>query len=264
MGLLQAGPVPLYQQLADRLRRQIADGDYRIGDRLPSEGALGEEFGVSRITVRAALDQLSAAGMLQRLRGKGTFVSAPPVEHELIRLTDFVEDMMAAGLNPTSRVFRLDEEPATPEVAAELAIAPGTPVVRLDRLRLGDNAPIAVDTTFLPLRYGRLLERGYLEHETIYRQLETRYGIPVLSGGFLIEAGVASADLAAQLRIDQGSPLLIIRRTSYSTNREVIYYQKRYYRAYRVRYRLELNREFPNRRARLTEFTPVFEPGEID
>ncbi len=260
MGLLQAGPVPLYQQLADRLRRQIADGDYRIGDRLPSEGALGEEFGVSRITVRAALDQLSAAGMLQRLRGKGTFVSAPPVEHELIRLTDFVEDMMAAGLNPTSRVFRLDEEPATPE----LAIAPGTPVVRLDRLRLGDNAPIAVDTTFLPLRYGRLLERGYLEHETIYRQLETRYGIPVLSGGFLIEAGVASADLAAQLRIDQGSPLLIIRRTSYSTNREVIYYQKRYYRAYRVRYRLELNREFPNRRARLTEFTPVFEPGEID
>ncbi len=260
MGLLQAGPVPLYQQLADRLRRQIADGDYRIGDRLPSEGALGEEFGVSRITVRAALDQLSAAGMLQRLRGKGTFVSAPPVEHKLIRLTDFVEDMMAAGLNPTSRVFRLDEEPATPE----LAIAPGTPVVRLDRLRLGDNAPIAVDTTFLPLRYGRLLERGYLEHETIYRQLETRYGIPVLSGGFLTEAGVASADLAAQLRIDQGSPLLIIRRTSYSTNREVIYYQKRYYRAYRVRYRLELNREFPNRRARLTEFTPVFEPGEID
>ncbi len=69
-GLLQVSPVPLYQQLAERLRRQIADGDYRIGDRLPSEDALGEEFGVSRVTVRAALDQLSTAGLLQRLRGK--------------------------------------------------------------------------------------------------------------------------------------------------------------------------------------------------
>jgi GntR family transcriptional regulator len=78
MGLLQTGPVPLYQQLADRLRRQIAEGAYRIGDRLPSEDALGEEFGVSRITVRAALDQLSSAGLLRRQRGKGTFVSAPP------------------------------------------------------------------------------------------------------------------------------------------------------------------------------------------
>ncbi len=96
---------------------------------------------------------------------------------------------MATELNPTSRVIRLDEEPASPEVAAELAIALGTPVVRLDRLQLGDKAPFAVDTTFLPLRYGRLLKREYLEHETIYRQLETRYGIPVLSGVFMIKAG---------------------------------------------------------------------------
>lgn len=264
MGLLQTGQVPLYQQLADRLRRQITEGAYRVGDRLPSEEALGGEFGVSRITVRAALDQLSAAGLLQRQRGKGTFVSAPPVEHELIRLTDFVEDMLAAGLSPASRILWFDEEPASSEVATELEIAPDSPVVRLDRLRLGDNDPIAVDTTFLPLRYGRLLEREHLEDETIYRQLESRYGIPVLSGIFMIEAGAASADLAGHLRIDQGAPVLIIRRTSYSTNREVIYYQKRYYRADRVRYRLELNREFPKRHARLTEFAPVFDPGEID
>lgn len=264
MSMLQTGPVPLYQQLADRLRRQIADGAYRIGDRLPSEDALGEEFGVSRITVRAALDQLSAAGLLKRHRGKGTFVSAPPVEHELIRLTDFVEDMMAAGLRPASQVIQLCEEPSSAEVAVELQIAPGTPVVRLDRLRLGDHSPIAVDHTFLPLRYGRLLDREHLEDETIYRQLETRYGIPVLSGTFMIEAGVAPSDLAAYLHVDQGSPLLIIRRTSYGASREVIYYQKRYYRADRVRYRLELSRDYPTRSSRLTEFAPVFEPGEAD
>jgi GntR family transcriptional regulator len=264
MGLLQTGTIPLYQQLADRLRRQIAEGAYRIGDRLPSEDALGEEFGVSRITVRAALDQLSSAGLLRRQRGKGTFVSAPPVEHELIRLTDFVEDMIAAGLRPASRVLQLGEEPTSVEVAAQLRIAPGTPVVRLDRLRLGDNDPIAVDTTFLPLRYGRLLEPEHLEDETIYRQLETRYGIPVVSGTFMIEAGVAPPDLAAQLQVDQGSPLLIIRRTSYGASQEVIYYQWRYYRADRVQYRLDLSRDFPNRPSRLTEFAPVFEPGEID
>lgn len=259
MGELRRGSAPLYQQLALRLRRQIADGVYRPGDRLPSELALCGQFAVSRITVRAALDQLVDAGLLWRQRGKGTFVTAPLVEHELIRLTDFVEDMAAAGLRPASCVTHLGEELAAPEIAIQLDLAPRTPVVRLDRLRLADGTPIAFDITYLPLRYGRLLERDALEGETIYHQFETQYGIPVVSGTFVIESGRATAELAERLEIERGAPLLIIQRTSYSEGRDPIYYQLRYYRADRVRYRVELDRGYPGERSRLTEFVPVFD-----
>lgn len=260
MSELRAGAVPLYQQLAARLRRQIADGVYRPGDRLPSEAELCQQFGVSRITVRAALDQLVDDGLLWRQRGKGTFVRAPLVEHELIRLTDFVEDMVVAGLRPASRITHLGEDPAPPEVAQHLVLTPHTPVVRLDRLRLADDAPIAFDITFLPLRYGRLLQRADLEQHTIYHILETQYQVPVVSGSFVIEAGKASTELAEALGVERGAAVLIIQRTSYTEGDEPIYFQRRYYRADRVRYRVELQRGYPGERSRLTEFVPVFEP----
>jgi GntR family transcriptional regulator len=258
---LQSGAAPLYQQLATRLRRQINDGVFQPGDRLPSEEGLCAQFGVSRITVRAALDQLVDDGLLWRKRGKGTFVSSRPVQHELIHLTDFVEDMAKAGLSPSSKVTFWGEEPSSDEVAAALDLVPGTTIVRLDRLRIADRAPIAFDVTYLPLRYGRLLDRERLETETIYHQLETQYGIPVVSGSFVMTAARASAELAASLTIDRGAPLLVIHRTSYGEARDPVYYQVRSYRADRVQYRIELSRSFPDRRTQLTEFTPVFESG---
>lgn len=260
MSELRAGSIPLYQQLAARLRRQIADGVYRPGDRLPSEAELCAQFGVSRITVRAALDQLVDAGLLWRQRGKGTFVTAPLVEHELIRLTDFVEDMAAAGLRPASRITHFGEEYAPPDVAAQLDVGRRTPVVRLDRLRLADDTPIAFDVTYLPLRYGRLLDKHTLETETIYHVLETQYKIPIVSGTFVIESGRATPELAAQLEVERNMPLLIIQRVSYSERRDPIYFQRRYYRSDRVRYRVELDRGYPGERSRLTEFVPVFDP----
>ncbi|HET9014582.1 MAG TPA: GntR family transcriptional regulator [Thermomicrobiaceae bacterium] len=260
MSELRGGPVPLYQQLAQRLRRQITEGVYGQGERLPSEADLCVQFGVSRITVRAALDQLVDAGLLWRQRGKGTFVTAPLVEHELIRLTDFVEDMAGAGIRPASRITHIGEEPAASEVAQELDLSPHTPVVRLDRLRLADGRPIAFDVTYLPLRFGRLLNHQALDSETIYHQLEQQYQIPVVSGTFLIEAGRATGELGEALEIERGAPLLVIRRTSYTEGRDPIYYQQRYYRADRVRYRVELDRRFPGDRSHLTEFVPVFDP----
>lgn len=261
MNELQGGSTPLYQQLASRLRREIADGTYQPGDRLPSEEALCATFGVSRITVRAALDQLVDAGLLWRKRGKGTFVSSRPVEHELIHLTDFVEDMAAAGLRPRSEVTEWIEEPVVEPIASQLGVSPGTMIVRIDRLRLADELPIAFDVTYLPLRFGRLLDRERLATETIYHQLETQYNIPVVAGTFMIEAGRASHTLSDRLAIERGAAILIIHRTSFSEARDPIYYQIRSYRADRVRYRLELSRKFPGERAHLTEFTPVFDPS---
>lgn len=256
--MLDPGASPLYQQVARRLQKQIGQGLYQAGGRLPSEAALCQQFAVSRITVRAALDQLSDAGLLRRVRGKGTFVAPAPVEHELIRLTDFVEDMTAAGLHATSRVTLMREEPASEAAAAHLGLAPGMVIVRLDRLRLADDLPIAFDTTYLPARYGRLLDPDHLTRETIYHLLESQYGIVVTSGTFLIESAEASRDLARQLHIKPGAALLVVRRTSYTGDGDTVYYQTRSYRADRVRFRLSLRRGPLGGRAQLTEFVPVF------
>jgi GntR family transcriptional regulator len=257
-----SGNGPLYQHVAAVLREEIAAGEYRRGDQLPTEEMLGQRFNVSRITVRGALDLLVAEGLLRRERGRGTFITEAPVEHTLVRLTDFDEDMAEAGLRPASRVVHVAEEPASDDIAGELRLARGATVLRLDRLRLADEQPVAFDVTWLPLRYGRLIDRERLASETIYRQLETTYDIAIVSGTFILEADVLAPEIARQLGVPAGTPSLIIRRTSLAANGEPVYYQTRYYRADRVRYRLELERQRPQHAPRITELAPVFRPQE--
>lgn len=253
---------PLYQRIASSLRDEILSGRYPQGSQLPPESALCEQFNVSRITVRGALDLLATEGLLRREQGRGTFVAEGPVEHSLIRLTDFVEDMAAAGLTPSSHVVHWGDEPANDEVASALQVQPGALITRLERLRLADERPIAFDVTYLLPRFSRLLAQERLATETIYHQLEADYGIPVVSGTFIIEATIALPPLPEYLALPAQSAVLVMRRTSFSTNNEPIYYQVRSYRADRVRYRAELRREPLVPHSRLTEFGPVFQLPE--
>jgi len=239
---LNAGPVPLYHQLKLVLQRDIEQGIYKPGGRLPSEPELIRQYGVSRITVRQALDELEAEGRVVRRHGKGTYVAEARIEQELITLTDFVEDMQHAGQHPSSRVLAFVHEPASPAIAKALRIASGTEVVRVDRLRLAEGRPIAYDTTWLPLRYGDLLAGMDLAQETIYHLLETRYAIPVLSGVFHITAAEATVQQAEHLEVAPGSALLVIQRISYTTGEESVYVQERSYRPDRVQYRVMLRR----------------------
>lgn len=255
---------PLYHQLAERLRAQLAAGDYAEGAQLPTEEALGRTFGVSRITVRGALDRLTAEGLLRRERGRGTFVAAPPIEQSLSGLTDFAEDMTAAGLHPSSVVAAFVEEPAAEPIAAALALPPGTLITRLDRLRLADGQPLAFDHTYLPLRYGRLLDRATLTTETIYHQLATGYGITALSGRYTLEATGAPVAIAAHLGIPQGAPTLLLQRTSLAADDAIIYFQRRYYRGDRIRYRLELARSAVGPTSRLLAFAPQYTPKSVN
>jgi GntR family transcriptional regulator len=256
---LNAGPVPLYHQLKLVLLRDIEQGMYQPGGRLPSESELIRQYGVSRITVRQALDELVAEGRVVRRHGKGTYVAEATIEHELVRLTDFVEDMQQAGQNPSSRVLTFVHEPAGPSIAKALHLASGTEVVRVDRLRLAEGRPIAYDTTWLPLRFGDLLAGMDLAQETIYHILETRYAIPVLSGAFYITAAEATAEPAEHLEVAPGSALLVIQRISYTSGEEPIYVQERYYRPDRVQYRFMLRRHTDEAEgSKIDEFRAVF------
>lgn len=263
---LHSGPVPLYHQLKQALRNEIEQGVYKPGDRLPSEPELIREYGISRITVRQALDELEAEGLIIRRHGKGTYVAERRIEQDLVRLTDFVEDMQQAGLAASSQVLNFLCETATPAIAAALKMEEGAQVMRLERLRLADNRPIAFDVTWLPLHFGKLLTEEDLNKETIYHILETRYGIAVETGTFHITAAVASTRQASLLDVAPGCALLVIQRISYTNGGVPVYIQERYYRPDRVQYRVQLHRhgESHNGNAsRIDEFRPVFEEDVI-
>ncbi len=257
---LTPGPVPLYHQLKQILRSEIERGTYKPSDRLPSEPEMIQLYGVSRITVRQALSELETEGIVIRRHGKGTYVMERHIEQELVRLTDFVEDMELAGLAPSSQVLALTREAAKQHVTEVLGLNVETEVVRIDRLRLANERPIAFDTTWLPLRFGLLLSEEMLRQETIYHILETHYAIPVEAGTFHITAANASTELAHRLHVTLNAALLLIQRTSYTTNNVPLYFQERYYRPDRVNYSVSLRRNphVNGGASTLHELRPIF------
>ena len=231
-----------HAQVSEWLRRQIEKGVWAIDDQLPSESQLGKRFSVSRITIRRALQTLESEGLIYRRQGLGSFVGTSRVHQGLVRLTDFAEDMQAAGLKAGSRVVHSEFEEASEIVARALHVDEGSRVLRLDRIRLGDGEPLAYDRTWLPPFYGQLLSGRDLEKETIYHILEVDYQIPIISGRFRIEAINAPADISQELGIPWGRALLMIERVSVTEAERRVYYQQRFYRSDRVAYDLDLAR----------------------
>jgi GntR family transcriptional regulator len=235
--------IPLHEQISSWLRDEINSGRLPADAQLPSEHELGQQFGVSRVTVRRALQTLDADGLIYRRPGLGSFVCERRMAQGLVQLTDFAQDMARAGIRATSRVLEQVTEPCPAPVAERLGLAAGVPVVRLDRLRLGDGRPVAVDRTWIPRYYAQLLDGHDLARETIYRLLEREYGVPALSGRYRISAATADEDLAGLLQVDPGGALLLLERTTRTVGEKPIYFQRRYYRSDRLAYELELTRD---------------------
>ncbi|MDD4933773.1 MAG: GntR family transcriptional regulator [Methylacidiphilaceae bacterium] len=235
-------PLPRHEELTIWLRDQIESRCYAEGDRLPSEKELQERFRVSRITVRRALQTLEADGLISRRQGVGSFAASSRLRQGLVRLTDFAEDMANAGVEPSSRLLFQGPEQASAKIASCLRLKEGASCLRLDRLRLGNGQPIALDQTWLPSEYGKMLEGRDLTRETIYRILGAVHGIPILRGHYRIEAVEAEPEVAKALGVGQRRPLLRISRLSYTSGDQPIYFQRRYYRPDRVVYEVELER----------------------
>jgi GntR family transcriptional regulator len=235
--------LPLHEQISTWLRGEIESGHLAPDAQLPSENELCERFGVSRVTVRRAFQTLEADGLIYRRQGLGSFVCDRRVPHGLVRLTDFAQDVGRAGMEASSVVLHRASEPCPPAVAERLGVEPGTAVLRLDRLRLGNGEPLAMDRTWLAPYHAQLLEGHDLARDTIYGLLEREYGIPVLSGRYRITAAVADDEMAEALSAAEGDALLVIERTSRTVGQRPVYFQRRYYRSDRMAYELELARD---------------------
>src|SRR5215469_16109740 len=220
----------LYARVETVLAKEISSGDLKVGDQLPTEDSLVARFGVSRITVRRAIQNLVSRGLVEIRRGKGTFVTAPKITQELKELSGFVEDMHALGRKPTARVIGKQIVIADATVASQLALTKGERVVRIRRVRLADGIPLSFDETFLPLEIGKEVITNNLKVEPIFSLLERKYDIPLIEAEYKLDAVAAEAEVAAALKIKQRSPVFRIERTSYSTGGHPVDYERLHYR----------------------------------
>jgi GntR family transcriptional regulator len=236
-------PVPLYAQLESLLASQIAEGALPPESRLPNEEDLVQRYAVSRTTVRQTIQNLIRRGLIEIRRGKGTFVLQPKITAELTQLSGFVEDMQALGRNASARVLDKQTVPASESAARRLAITAGTPVVRIQRVRLADNSPLSFDETYLPREPGERVLEDDLETEPIFSLLEQKYDTPLVEAEYCLEAVSADPTVARALNIGVGSPIFLIERTSYTTGHRPIDYERLYYRGDQIRFITRLARQ---------------------
>jgi GntR family transcriptional regulator len=235
-------PLPLYAQLESILAADIASGTLSPGSRLPNEEELVKRYAVSRTTVRQTIQNLIRRGQIEIRRGKGTFVLGPKITQELTQLSGFVEDMQSLGRQASARLISKETVPASESVAHQLAITPGTHVIRIQRVRLADRSPLSFDETFLPREIGERILENNLETEPIFSLLEQKYQTPLVEAEYRLEALSADTTVARALAIAVGSPIFLIERTSYTTGHQPIDYEKLYYRGDQIRFVTRLAR----------------------
>lgn len=216
MGVLSKElPVPLYHQLKTILLDKIRAGEMKPNDRLPAEDELAAQYGVSKATVRQALNELAVAGALRREQGRGTFVAEPKLTQGPRALTSFSEEMRKRGLSPTSKTLKQDVVKAEADVAEKLQIAEGARAVRIKRLRLADGQPMSIQTTYLPLELApRLVEEDF-GALSLYETLERKYGLRPARAEETHFAVLVEPSEARLLKVAANSPGLAAERVAY-------------------------------------------------
>jgi DNA-binding GntR family transcriptional regulator len=231
----RTSPVPLYFQVAEQFAAAIQRGDLAPGDRLDSELQLADRLGLSRPTVRQAIQHLVDKGLIMRRRGVGTQVVRGQVRRA-VELTSLHDDLLRAGQRPTTSVLELAVLPASTEVAGALDLATGAPVQHLRRLRFADGEPLALMQNWLPAGLVSLSIEA-LQEQGLYAILRAA-GMRIRGANQRIGARAATAAEAQILGERRGAPLLTMTRTAYDDRGRFIEHGAHIYRA--TRYSLEV------------------------
>jgi GntR family transcriptional regulator len=223
--------LPLYHQLYEILRGNIVSGEWQPGDMIPPESELIARYQISRTTVRQVLDILAGEGLIKREQGRGTFVAHPTVEHGLVRIVNFTEDMQMRGCEPSSKVLFSGLVPAPQDIAEKLEIEPGEELARLERLRLADGEPMSVEESYLVHYYCPGVLQGDYVSDSLREALAQRYGIRWSHAKQTIRAILAPRDLADTLEVKPNSAMLFVERVSFSQENVPVEFLRIYYRA---------------------------------
>ena len=237
---LVRGPVPLYHQVYLQLVAALDRGEWTRGDRIPIERELAASFGCSLITIRRALDELAREGRLERTRGRGTFVTNPPIVKAMVTAMGFADEMRALGCQPYSVVVTARVEEAAPTVAAALAIRPGTSVHYLERVRGADGVPIMLEQVRLPAAMlPGLLDHDFSREESLWAVLRDDFHRPIARWQEVLGAAVPTAREAELLALRARRPAVVFEGTAFTTGEVPIEHSRTVVSPERARYFVE-------------------------
>jgi GntR family transcriptional regulator len=239
--------IPLYYQLENVLREKITSGAFEPGDKMPTESELIDEYGVSRITVRQALQALSEDGLIERKQGRGTLVAARKSRKKrftgTIHLTGSLDELIEMGMDTPVKVLEMNRVEADQHEAELLELKVGTPIYRLKRLRLNEGKPFGMIINYLPEDIGSQLTMAELSSGALLHTMETKLGLNLDNAIQQIHAELADPYVAKLLDVRVGTALLSIERTVYTDENKPVEYVHTLYRSDLYGYSVKLVRE---------------------
>ena len=216
--------IPLYCQLADLIEEKINDGIWRKGTQIPSERELSIMYGMSRITIRNAIDELVRQGKLEKIQGKGTFVLSKSIVQNLGNVYSFSGEMEKQGKISSTQLVSKDFLKADSKLSYHLGVNEGDPLVCIVRLRCAeDQVPIMLEKTYFVLEtHGYILNIDF-EKDSLYRSLEQTYGVVINKAVESFKACQLSNTECKLLNCSKNQYGLLVKRTSYSQDKIVCY-----------------------------------------
>lgn len=215
---------PLYIQVMDAIKKNINDGSYAIGAQLPAEPELCEMFGVSRITTRRAIMEMVEEGILQKLHGKGTFVTNNKLKRELIAVNGFTDFLLESGKNPQTRILSKKVIKASKRQSEALAVDRDAPLYEFIRLHLVGDEPIHLENSYYSLEKFPDLDQHVQESTSTYRILKEVYGIQAVRNIKSLNVSSPTTEEASLLNCTQDTPLFDLEKIAYDQDGIPIHY----------------------------------------
>ncbi|MGX7013205.1 GntR family transcriptional regulator [Vagococcus silagei] len=230
--------LPVYLQIHDAIKNKIANGYWNVGDRLPSERELSEVFGVSRMTLRQAIQTLADEGILERKVGSGTYVARKKVKETMIGTTSFSKIVSAQGSVPSSKTMSYFVTKPSSSEMERLNIGKDEEIIKMERIRYADDIPICFEVASIPYH----IIQDFDKHEitqSLYTVLDKNSNKRIGKSSQTISALIASEKIAEYLDIKKGDAVLRLRQVSYFTDGEPFEYVRSQYVGERFEFYLE-------------------------
>lgn len=227
----------IYKEVKEDLNHKISDGIFKSGDKIPSERALSESYGVSRMTIRQALTELENEGFLIRETGRGTFVSAPNLYQE--NLKSFTQTLIDRHMTPSTEVIEVSKVLHLRHISQMLDIHPDEPYYKIKRLRCGDDVPIALETVYIPMMYAKDIDQYDLT-QSLYSLLESNYHYEFIRIASEIEATMPNRGISELMRIKKQTALLKVTGVTFCQNDFKLFYEESYYRSELYKYHVDI------------------------
>jgi len=209
------GMVPKYYLVKQKIVEMINNEEIGSDGMIPSERELMGNYGISRITVKKAIDDLVNEGYLYRIQGKGTFVKKETLDQDLISITSCTQDIIKLGMTPSKRLLEAEIIDADKAKLKKLQLCQGEKVFKIKRVYYANNEPINLTTTYLPCKLFPFIDSYDFGTDSIYDILENKYEVKITKAKRTIEAVLAVDEVARELKIKEGDPILLFKAITY-------------------------------------------------